>query len=619
MNTQKQILVMVVLFFAMVGGCAAYTMVDIPHRAVLQSKWSQEESVTRGALLFANNCRTCHGIQGEGGVGLVLNKDEFKNQDPLVLKANRDLIQRTLQCGRAGTLMPAWLKDNGGALNAEQITHLVDFMTAPLDSKLVTEQGAPTNRGWLEALEFAHNLNRANQALIGGDTLDTIAKAHNIGYKELADANGATLDTPLSAGDTLIIPPFRGMPKGYEYHVYKNNETFQKIADSQHVGAMILADLNDLGYKFTQSKDKADYVLLDEQAAPVPGLFPLDTLKLPDGATYDITAGDTVSSIAERHGVAASEIANLNKAALGSVANDKPVDFQNKLKLPPGTKAIVQPGQTIGTVATQHGVKTEDIEKANSLPTGAQAEPGKALSLPQDAGYVIQAGDTLEKAAKLHGISAQELAAANGLQPDSPITPDVVFKLPNVGAYVIKGQSLDDVAKTYSNVTAESLGQANGVPADAIIRIGTKLNVPADAWGSAPPDTKNNGLACIQNAVPVSVFQTLPGIGTPAAGGTPTAPATVAKDVEIDAGPTDWTVIADGTKSDMNKGNVAVAVGTAIKFVGKTGLHTIIINGKQDGDLFKQGDTRTITFKDAGQFKITCSFHPDMLAYITVQ
>ena len=610
---------MVVLVFAMVGGCAAYTVIDIPHRAVTQTQWTKDESVTRGALLFANNCRTCHGIQGEGGVGLVLNKDEFKNQDPLVLKANRDLIQRTLQCGRAGTLMPAWLKDNGGALNFEQIAHLVDFLTAPLQPGVTDEQGNVTNKGWKEALEFAQNLNRANQALIGGDTLDTIARAHNIGYQQLADANGVSIDTPLTAGDVLVIPPFKAMPKGYQYHVYKDNETIQKVADSQHVGAMILADLNDLAYKFTQSKDKAEYTLLDDQGQPVPGLFPADTLKLPEGATYDATAGDTVASIADHHGVSAADVSSLNKTVLGGVADDKPIDFRNRLKLPPGTKAVVQPGQTIAAIASQHGLKPEDIEKANSLAPGVQVEAGKALSLPDNTAYVIQTGDTLDRVAKLHGISAQDLAAANGLQPDATLTPDLVLKLPKVTAYVIAGQSLDDLAKTYSNVTADSLGQANGVPANSIIRVGTKLVVPPDAWGSAPPDTKNNGLACIQYAVPSSVFQTLPGIGTPAADTTPTAPATVAKDVEIDAGATDWTVVADGTKSDPNKGNIAVAAGTAVKFVNKLGLHTITINAKQDGDLFKQGDTRTITFKDAGKFKITCSFHPDMLAFITVQ
>lgn len=473
MNTQKQILLIVVLFFAMVGGCAAYTMVDIPHRAVTQTEWTKEESITRGALLYANNCRTCHGNRGEGSIGLVLNKDEFKNQDPLVLKANQDLIRRTLQCGRAGTLMPAWLRDNGGSLNAEQINHLVDFITAPLQPGLADETGAASNKGWLESYEFGQNLNKANTALIGGDTLDTIAQANGVGLAQLAEANGVTEDTPLTPGDVIVIPPFRAMPNGYAYHVYKSNETLAKVAASQHVGAMVIADLNGLSYKFTESKGKAEYTLLDDQGQPVPGLFPNDTLKLPDGSDY-----------------------------------------------------------------------------------------------------------------------------------------------------TVKGQSLDDLAKGWANGSAAAFGEANGVPENAIIRIGTKLVLPADVFGAAPGDTKNPGTACVQNAVPQSVFQTLPGIGTPGAGGNGAAPAPpteVSKEVEVTAGSNDFTVIADGKKSDLNKGNVLVAVGTAIKFTNVLGLHTITLNGKQDGDLFKQGDTRTITFSTTGSFKLTCQFHPDMLAYITVQ
>lgn len=622
MNTQKQIFVIVVLFFTLVGGCGAYSLIDLPHRAAIQTTYTQDESITRGALLFANNCRNCHGIKGQGGVGLVLNKDAFKDQDPLVLKANRDLITRTLQCGRAGTLMPAWLNTNGGSLNAEQISHLVDFITAPLDPRLVDDENKPTNQGWLETVTYAENLNRANTALIGGDTLDTIAKAHGIGYQELSAANNnQSVNIVLNVGEVVHIPAFKGMPEGYDYHVYNTNETLTKVADSQHVGAMILADLNNLPYTFTESKDKADYTLLDPQGTAVPGLFPGDKLQLPANATYVVTAGDTVNSIAQQHGVSASDITSLNSDILGNVAPDQPVDYQNKLKLPPNTRAVVQPGQTVAVIASLHGLTAADIEQANGLQPGAQVAPGTALSLPANARYVIQTGDTLALVANLHGISVDTLASANGLKPDTFISPDVVLKLPRINAYNVNGQSLDDVAKTFSNVTADSLASTNGVPANAIIRIGTKLNVPPDAWGPAPATTKNPGTACVQYAIPNAVFDTLPGIGTPTAEVAPAAPAGIAKSVEIDAGPsgTDWTVIADGTKQPPNQGNVAVAAGTAIKFVDQNGLHTINLNGKQDGDVFKQGDTRTITFSTPGKFTITCSFHPSMLAYVTVQ
>ena len=73
MNTQKQIFLIVILFFVFTGGCTAYSIIELPSRAPSQVKWTKEQSVERGALLFANNCRTCHGIKGQGGVGLPLN------------------------------------------------------------------------------------------------------------------------------------------------------------------------------------------------------------------------------------------------------------------------------------------------------------------------------------------------------------------------------------------------------------------------------------------------------------------------------------------------------------------------------------------------------------------
>ncbi len=49
------------------------------------------------------------------------------------------------------------------------------------------------------------------------------------------------------------------------------------------------------------------------------------------------------------------------------------------------------------------------------------------------------------------------------------------------------------------------------------------------------------------------------------------------------------------------------------------GLHTITENGVKQGANFTQGETRTLTFAKAGQYTITCDFHPDMHAEIFAQ
>lgn len=603
---------MVALLFLFVGGCAAYSAVDLPIRAEDQQQWTKDQSLERGALLFANNCRTCHGNTGQGGVGPQLRANEttkFQDQDPLVLAANRALIQRTLYCGRAGTLMPAWLNTNGGSLNAIQIQHLVDFLTYPVAENADGEQ---TSKWWGEAEEFAHNLNAEVAVLVGGDTLAGIAKAHGIGPKELATFNNLPVEGTLKQGTELKIPAFKGS-KAYTYTAYKDNETITKIAEAQFVGARILADLNDLTYDFSEKRGVATFALT-QNGVEIPGLFPGDKLKLPAGSTYTVNAGDTKLSITQQHNISVSQLESLNKNLDPSLATDKEIPFENTLKLPKQV-AVVQEGQTLGTIASQHGIKVDDLATENSIAADAVVAVGTALKLPAAAKYVVQTGDTWQSVAAAHATTAAELAAANGLKETDPLSSVVVLQLPQIDQYIVKGQSVQEVADGYGNVTPQSLASKNNIKPTDVLRIGLQLHLPDDAFGSKAPDAKNPGTGCVQYTVSKSAFENITGGGAAVV----TAPPTQSKDVKIEAHANDWTVTADGAAQPANKGVVTVAKGTAVLFDSVVGLHTITLNGKKDGADLKQGDKRTITFNDAGQFKITCDYHPDMLADVFVQ
>ena len=521
MNTQKQILLIVVLTFMFVGACAAYTAVDLPHRAIIQDEYQYEQGVERGALLFANNCRTCHGNKGQGGVGLPLNIDQYKDQDPLVLKANQDKIRRTLFCGRAGTLMQPWLNTNGGSLNAVQIDHLVQLVTSPIAEDKKDEEGNVTSKGWTEAVEFAHNLNREGSGVVGGDTLDTIAKAHRIGPAELAKFNDREVLGLLKKDSTVKLPPAKGRPNGATYKVLNKNETITKVAEKTHVGAAIVAELNGLNYKIDGKRNTI--AMLNEKNETIAGFFPGDKVKLPESASYTVLPGDTLDKIAAPRGLRAADIKSLND----SVRN---LGAAEEIKL----------------------------------------EPDKAL----------------------------------------------VLKLPKVDAYVVQGQALEDVAKAYGNATADDFAKANGAPnGKSLLRIGTALKLPPEIWGAAPAGAPNPGTACIENAVPRSVFETITG-----ASKDPDKPAAPSNKVVIEANANDWTLTADGTKQAANKGVTLLSKGSTIEFTNVVGLHTISINGKKDGADFKSGEKRTITFGESGgPFKITCDYHPDMKAFVYVQ
>ncbi|MBI5946773.1 MAG: LysM peptidoglycan-binding domain-containing protein [Chloroflexi bacterium] len=628
MNTQKQIVLIVALFFIFVGGCAAYTVIDLPYRAENQTQWSMDESVERGALLFANNCRTCHGIKGEGGIGLPLNTAAFKNQDPLVLKANQELLRTTIMCGRAGTLMPAWAntlgvypneRAVGGALNLRQIDHLVDLITAPIDPSVLDAEGNPVAPGWEEAVHFAENLNHESTAIISGDTLDSIAAAHNVGPAQLAALNGVSdPNALLKKGTKLKIPASLTFPSR-TYEVKKDNETIAKVAASTHVGAVLIADDNGLKYRI--DKKSGDFVLLNAEGNPVYGLFPgLDKLRLIDGAVYAVRAGDTVGFVATIHGTTVAALTSLNAGIIPSSATaDTELPFERTLKLPAGASVIIAKGDSFAALATEHKLTSAQLTASSGVSADGIMVPGTKLKLPDNAVVLVQGGDSYDSVAAAHGMTVDELLKLNNLDGSTPLDSRVLLKLPKIDGYIVQGQTLEDVAKGYSNVTASSLAEANkdknpNLTKDSIVRVGTVLSLPHDAWGTAPPTTPNSGTACVQHAVGKSMYDQITGAVKPV-----TKPTTVSKAVDVVANANDWTLTADGTAQAANQGVALIAKGTAVKFLSKTGVHTITIGGKKDGADLKQGDERTITFGTAGEFKITCDYHPDMKATIFVE
>jgi hypothetical protein len=125
----------------------------------------QVTAVERGYDLFQANCATCHGVNGEGGKGPELNR-----QDKLYAHLNPDYIRNMLvaggrfACGNADSIMPVWANTGNppGPLNYMQINYLIAFLRASkdntyrvMDSELwepvLDEQGNPkTFNGWVD-------------------------------------------------------------------------------------------------------------------------------------------------------------------------------------------------------------------------------------------------------------------------------------------------------------------------------------------------------------------------------------------------------------------------------------------------------------------------------------
>jgi cytochrome c oxidase cbb3-type subunit 3 len=78
--------------------------------------------VTDFKTLYALNCAGCHGENGKLGPGRILNDPIYQALVP------KDALQHVIEYGRPGTAMPPWAMKQGGPLQPNQVTALVEGM-----------------------------------------------------------------------------------------------------------------------------------------------------------------------------------------------------------------------------------------------------------------------------------------------------------------------------------------------------------------------------------------------------------------------------------------------------------------------------------------------------------
>lgn len=215
MNTAKQVNIMIGLMFVGLFGTFLYFLfdngfnafgIDFEGREATATVRQEKTNVERGAVLYALNCRSCHGLTGQGALeraglpGAPLNVDANR-PGPGVSEAKvatlADRFDGTITCGRVGTVMPPWSTEEDGALNDFQIEQLVLLITSEF-----------AEEGWEHAVEEANHADEFSpqkhlEASIGpADTTIELGNTSGLAVDGTLRIGGDTID---EAYEVLLI------------------------------------------------------------------------------------------------------------------------------------------------------------------------------------------------------------------------------------------------------------------------------------------------------------------------------------------------------------------------------------------------------------------------------
>lgn len=264
-----------------------------------------------------------------------------------------------------------------------------------------------------------------------GETLGTIAAQYGVNTASLARENRLGDADLVIVGQQLQIPS--SASSFVEYRVRKG-DSLGSIATRFGLSAKEISSANNL-------RDE-DFLRVGQ------------ILRLPNrqysGPNYTVQKGDSLASIAARHGVAVTDLAaanvlpNADLLKVGQIlvipgrsapAGPSPVNASTAAaESPPPTSYTVESGDNLATIALRHDVSVAAIARANSLKNTNHLVVGQVLAIPAGsqplAAYTVRKGESLGSIAARHRISVSDILALNPLSRPDRIVPGQVLLLP---------------------------------------------------------------------------------------------------------------------------------------------------------------------------------------------
>ena len=206
------------------------------------------------------------------------------------------------------------------------------------------------------------------------------------------------------------------------------------------IGIASTSPVEDESAKEVDPKDPSQSAEGDTQLASSAGTSatsPSTAISTANQLTYTVRAGDTVTGIARKFQISTRQLLQLNEIARNSliVPGQKLKLISDVISPPSVEKAaaatvhVVKRGETMASIAKQHGIAISTVLSMNSLSAKAIIFPGQRLTigsvipkkpakvLPNE--HTVATGETLASIANLYGLKLSSLLEANSLTESS--------------------------------------------------------------------------------------------------------------------------------------------------------------------------------------------------------